>query len=212
MSEKNKVPLQTKSDTDSFSSNTHPTLLFGEEAKGYVGDEEYKIPSAYGVDYLRLLPANVNTVFVYWEITDKLISGVTTHFDTFALKLLEVDGNEEREVLNFYFKDRASSRYINAYMPSKSLVAIIGVLDSEGHFYTILRSNVILMPSDVIVESNEEAWMSKKSDWMELIKASVSHLSHAKSSLSLIKDLEFLKKYSEKSVLGMSSSELVKKD
>jgi hypothetical protein len=97
-------------------------------------------------------------------------------------------------------------------MPSKNIIAVIGVIDLNGVFHELLRSNSVLMPSDVMLEGSEEAWMSKKSEWMELIRASVSHFSHAKSSISIIKEMEFLKKYGQKSVSGMSSSELVKKD
>jgi hypothetical protein len=99
----NKLPLDVVGTEDSFSSNTHPTLLFGEEAKGFVGEDEFKIPSKYETSYLRLLPANVNTVFVYWEITDSLISSAVSEFDTFALKLLDID---QKEIMSFYFKDR----------------------------------------------------------------------------------------------------------
>jgi hypothetical protein len=205
----NRLPLDVVSTEDSFSSNTHPTLLFGEEAKGFAGEDEFKIPSRYEASYLRLLPVNVNTVFVYWEITDFLISTVANEFDTFALKLLD---GEKKEIVSFYFKDRLSSRYINAYIPSKNIVAVIGVIDLNGTFHEILRSNSVLMPSDVMLESLEESWMSKKSEWMELIRASVSHFSHAKSSISIVKEMEFLKKYGQRSVSGMSSSELVKKD
>ncbi len=211
MDTNNKLPMDVVNTDDSFSSNTHPTLLFGEEAKEFALEDEFKIPSKYEVGYLRLLPVNVNTVFTYWEITDSLIANVTDNFESFVLKLLDESENK-KEIISFYFKDKLSSRYINAYMPSKSLIAVIGVMDTSGNFHEILRSNKISMPSDIMTESQEEEWMSKKSDWMELIRASVSHFSHAKSSISIVKEMEFLKKYGQKSVSGMSSSELVKKD
>lgn len=211
MDTNNKLPMDVVNTDDSFSSNTHPTLLFGEEAKEFALEDEFKIPSKYEVGYLRLLPVNVNTVFTYWEITDSLIANVTDNFESFVLKLLNESENK-KEIISFYFKDKLSSRYINAYMPSKSLIAVIGVMDTSGNFHEILRSNKISMPSDIMTESQEEEWMSKKSDWMELIRASVSHFSHAKSSISIVKEMEFLKKYGQKSVSGMSSSELVKKD
>lgn len=211
MDTNNKLPMDVVNTDDSFSSNTHPTLLFGEEAKEFALEDEFKIPLKYEVGYLRLLPVNVNTVFTYWEITDSLIANVTDNFESFVLKLFDESENK-KEIISFYFKDKLSSRYINAYMPSKSLIAVIGVMDTSGNFYEILRSNKISMPSDIMTESQEEEWMSKKSDWMELIRASVSHFSHAKSSISIVKEMEFLKKYGQKSVSGMSSSELVKKD
>ncbi|MDD3466851.1 MAG: DUF4912 domain-containing protein [Campylobacterales bacterium] len=211
MDTNNKLPMDVVNTDDSFSSNTHPTLLFGEEAKEFALEDEFKIPLKYEVGYLRLLPVNVNTVFTYWEITDSLIANVTDNFESFVLKLLDESENK-KEIISFYFKDKLSSRYINAYMPSKSLIAVIGVMDTSGNFHEILRSNKISMPSDIMTESQEEEWMSKKSDWMELIRASVSHFSHAKSSISIVKEMEFLKKYGQKSVSGMSSSELVKKD
>lgn len=206
------VPIEANLKDESFSSNTHPTLLFGEEAKDYSG-MDYKIPSKYSIDTLKLLPVNVNTIFVYWEITDKLLNG--SSFETFALKLFELNGNGESEVLGFYFKDKISSKYANAHLPSKSLVAAIGGIDSNGRFVELLRSNKVKMPNDTvttIMENNEEVWMSKQSDWMELIKASTTHFSHAKSSISLVKEMEFLKRYGDKALFGTSSSELVKKD
>ncbi len=173
---------------------------------------DYKIPLSYGIDTLKLLPVNVNTVFAYWEITDKLLCG--SLYETFAFKLFELNESGEKEVLGFYFKERVSSKYTNAHLPSKNLIAVIGGMDSNGRFVELMRSNKIKMPNDSlnIMENNEEVWMSKHSEWVELIKASTAHFSHAKSSISIIKEMEFLKKYGEKAAFGMSSSELVKKD
>ncbi len=205
------IPIEANLKDESFSSNTHPTLLFGEEAKDYSG-MDYKIPLSYGIDTLKLLPVNVNTVFAYWEITDKLLCG--SLYETFAFKLFELNESGEKEVLGFYFKERVSSKYTNAHLPSKNLIAVIGGMDSNGRFVELMRSNKIKMPNDSlnIMENNEEVWMSKHSEWVELIKASTAHFSHAKSSISIIKEMEFLKKYGEKAAFGMSSSELVKKD
>jgi hypothetical protein len=206
------VPIDANLKDESFSSNTHPTLLFAEEAKDYSG-LDYKIPSNYGIDTLRLLPVNVNTIFVYWEITDKLLNN--SQFETFALKLFELTDGGESEVLGFYFKERVSGKYANAHLPSKNLVATIGGIDANGRFVELIRSNKVKMPNDTVAAmnpNNEEAWMSKHSEWTELIKASTTHFSHAKSSITLVKEMEFLKKYADKAAFGMSSSELVKKD
>lgn len=212
MSDKNSiVPIEANIKDESFSSNTHPTLLFGEEAKDYSG-VDYKIPSSYGIDTLRLMPVNVNTVFMYWEITDRLVGG--RDFNTFAVKLYEINESGEKEVLGFYFKERVASKYVNAYMPSKNLVAVVGGMDERGIFIELIRSNVVKMPSDIvnIMENDEETWMSKKSEWVELIRASISHFSHAKSSVALVKEMDFLRKFSEKAAFGMSSFEIIKKD
>lgn len=205
------VPVEVNLGDESFSSNTHPTLLFGEEAKDYAGSD-YKIPDKYHIDMLRLMSVNVNTVFVYWEITDKAIGEHL--FETFALKLFELHQNGEKEILGFYFKDRVSSKYANAYMSSKKLIAVVGGIDANGRFVELLRSNKVKMPSDSIniMENDEEIWMTKHSEWLELIKASASHFSHAKSSISLAREMDFLRKFSKKSAIGMSSSELIKKD
>ncbi len=205
------VPVEANLSDESFSSNTHPALLFAEEAKDYSG-ADYKIPDKYNIDTLRLMPVNVNTVFVYWEITDKVVGANV--FETFALKLFEINESGEKEVLGFYFKDRVSSKYANAHMPSKKLIAVIGGMDANGRFVELLRSNGVIMPNDSIniMENNEEIWMSKQPEWMELIKASVSHFSHAKSSISFVREMELLRKHGEKASIGMSSSEILKKD
>ena len=204
------IPIEANLSQESFSSNAHGALLFAEEAKDYSG-MDYKIPDAHGVDTLRLLPVNVNTIFLYWEITEKLLAGAS--FETFALKLYDTNNVGEKEILGFYFKDKISSRYANAHMPSKNILAVIGGIDASGRFVELLRSNKLKMPNDSLSShSDEEVWMSKHSEWVELIKASASHFSHAKSSMSLIREMEFLKKYSEKAVFGQSSSELIRKD
>lgn len=214
MTDKEKlVPIDANLKDESFSSNTHPTLLFAAETKEYSG-ADYDIPSSYGIDTLRLLPVNVNTVFVFWEITDKLLNGAS--YEAFALKLFELNESGEKEVLGFYFKERVADKYVNAYLPAKNLVAVIGGMDANGRFVELIRSNKIKMPNDSLsmMENSGEVWMSKRSEWIELIKASTIHFSHAKSSISIIKEMEFLRKYSEKAALGLgvSSLELVKKD
>lgn len=206
------IPVDVNLKEDSFSSNTHPTELFGAEAADYSGSD-YEIPISYNIDLLRLLPVNVNTVYLFWEITDKITANAK--FETFALKLYEIADLGEREIIGFYFKERVSGKYINAHMPSKNLFAAIGGIDENGRFVELLRSNKIKTPNDKIsyMTDNEEAWLSKKSEWVELVRASTSHFSHAKSSMSLVKEMELLKKFSEKSLqTSMSSFDLAKKD
>ena len=210
--EKKAVPVEERLKEESFSSNMHGTLALAEEAKEFKV-EDYEIPESYKKDYLRLLPANVNTVYLYWEITDKLLSPFDGEFETFALKLYEKTQKGESEILGFYFKERVSSKYVNAYLASKNIVAAIGAIDRSGRFTELLRSNDVKMCTDKITQTNEEVWMSKQSEWMELIRASipVSHFAHAKSSFSLLKEMELLKRYGENSFTGFSSLDLTKK-
>ena len=53
----------------------------------------------------------------------------------------------------------------------------MGVIDKEGNFIALFTSNTVTTPSDVINQDGDEVWMSKMSDWVEIIEASLERLS-----------------------------------
>ena len=62
--------------SESFSSNTHNTELLAKEGLGVPGGLEYEIPHRYNMDMLVFLPVNLETSFVYWEVTPALLEQV----------------------------------------------------------------------------------------------------------------------------------------
>ncbi len=178
---------------DNFSSHDHAVSALAIETKEYQDRGEYQIPSQYHINTLVILPVNVNTSFVYWEVNEPFIKSVFTgEYDHFVIKMYEKAGANDNEMITFSVNGNIGKYYINFYTPNKAMYAVLGVYDKNGNFIPLLKSNMIITPSDT-VNTGDEMWMSKMSDWVEIIHASLERLS-IKSSASLVKEMEMLRR------------------
>jgi len=205
----NMLELMTHSLSDSgVSSSEHAISSFASEAAN-VAPDEYEIPSSYNVDTLRCLGVNVNTVYVYWEITEAMLAAKGVLGRALLVKLC--DGNSEDELLNFFITDRLSSRFLSVHLPNRTIYAKVGAL-VDGVFVELLRSNSFFTPSDEITMSNDEHWMSKSERFEEILRASAPWGFNQSSSFGIVKELEFLHKNSESARTNVSSSSYFKKE
>lgn len=109
---------------------------------------DHQIPVGYNLDTIVIMPVNIDTSFIYWEVTDRLLKGNLRKLKTgsalLMIKVLETDCL--KEVCSFEVKERIGKNYIN-YQPSfRPLVAEIGIMNGSG-FIGLLRSRIVSSPS-----------------------------------------------------------------
>ncbi len=166
-------------------------------------DDEYELPDSYGVDTLRCMSVNINTVYVYWEITQALLERYLATDSELLLKLMADDSVSE--LMNFHIAELVSSRFINIHIPNRKIQAVIGV-ERDGGFVEMMRSNIFSTPSDDVTLSTDEFWMSRSEHLEHIIKASIAS-GASLSSIDIVRELEYLRKQNKniKSSLAHSS-------
>ncbi len=107
-----------------------------------------EIPSGYNIDTIVLMPVNMDTSFVYWEVTDSLLGGSQKKLDAGTAKLMvkvyESDGMIE--ICSFEVMERIGKSYVNYQSSFRPLVAEIGVINGKG-FVGLLKSRKVYSPS-----------------------------------------------------------------
>jgi hypothetical protein len=195
------LTIQSLVNGSSVSSSEHAINSFASEAAS-VAHGEYEIPSFYDVNILKALSVNVNTVYVYWEITEELLSSNGVLGSALLVKLC--DEEADYELMNFFITERLSSRFVNIHLANRTIHAKIGAL-IDGVFVQLLRSNSFFTPTDEITVANDELWMTKPKGFEEILKASISSdLGHL-SSFGIVKELEFLREKNKNIRTNISS-------
>jgi uncharacterized protein len=202
--------------TESFTSNAHPIELFSEESTRNLEQLDFPIPSRYGIDTFVTLAPNVQTLFFYWELsaaTMERFAHIQRHDKyEFTIKAYETVNSQPFELMSITVNGDLGNYYANYHLPRKRVYAIFGLVDIDGNFIELLRSNTVLIPSDEINLQHDEVWMRKKEEWMQLLRSSVHPVSVPESSLSLVREMEFLRKFQVVAMQLSSSSEMIKKD
>ncbi|KJU83605.1 hypothetical protein MBAV_004201 [Candidatus Magnetobacterium bavaricum] len=139
------------------------TYLISDMAK-YPINEEYEVPPKYDIDTIVALPVNENKIFVYWELTQRLLSDKLQDpaASYFTVKVYEINagqkkGDKEKEIWSLTTEGPLNSVYIpcdNAFRP---MVVAIGA-DRDGTFVELLRSNHLNVPSFKVLGLKEEFW------------------------------------------------------
>lgn len=171
---------------DNVSSRVSLDSILSVEAKqNHV--EDIEIPSRYYRNCLKILPVNIQTIFVYWEVTDVLLKDLCVNF---PLLLKIFDQNGANELLRIGIDSEIGSAYLNAYWSERKLVAQIGYIDNIGDFNAVLSSGELLMPSDQLHFSDSSTWLNKKEKFEEIVKSSIGQNMPSSSSIMSQLNLE----------------------
>lgn len=193
--------------SENFSSNTHNTELLAQEGAGAPGGLEYEIPHRYNMDMLVFLPVNLETSFVYWEVTPALLEQYHVGIDRLRSKVIAVEGEREAELSEFQVSTEMGKFYLHFKAPMQYVLVRMGYYDETGRFVVILTSNLFRLPNDRIEFTENEVWMSIDENTREIIRASMEKEGGGLSSRTLIEE-----KITELSRLrGFSSGDLPKR-
>jgi hypothetical protein len=141
-------------------------------------------PMGYNVDTIVILPVNMSTSFIYWEVTEKLLNGrrksLLDGSSQLTLKVFETD--RRKEICSFPVKDRIGKHYVTCRGSFNPLVAEIGMLRGK-RFTGLLRSSPVNMRSSGEKPSGDEVWMKKTRNTHTIV--SVAHRKSGKKSSGL---------------------------
>lgn len=190
-----------------FSSNTHNMQLLSDEVHGMPMGHEYEIPQRYNLDMLVFMPVNLETVFLYWEVTSTLLEEYHITLERLRTKVYVLDDDQETALNEFQVSTELGKYYLHFKAAMKRVQARMGFYNENGEFVVILDSNLFRMPNESIEFSEDEVWMSIDENTRVILRASMHNESEDFSSRGLLKEkiLEISK------LSGQSSSTLIKR-
>ena len=108
-----------------------------------------KLPEEFGENELLLMEVDPAIVFVSWEIKPDCISCKTGKLTlrVYDVTGLEFDGSNANSFFDIALGKRVDSKFIDIKMPGRDVIMEIGLLQPEGPFEPIKRSNRVSMPA-----------------------------------------------------------------
>ncbi len=129
-----------------------------------------ELPYSYNETKIVLMARDPYWAFAYWdisEVTTKKVYALMKQHDSHIKSILRVydvtdivfDGKNAHRSFDVDVFLEARNWYVHFGVSDRSYLVDLGLLDSQGHFYLIARSNVIKTahdgPSDIV----DETWM-----------------------------------------------------
>lgn len=110
------------------------------------------VPETYNVDIVRALIQDPFRVFIYWEVRQESLNGLTRYFSAeeaarfqVTLKLIEIEGGNEA-----FFEVGLRGRYWMMVFPDREYEFEIGVRSPEHGYITLIKSNRVRTPRGTV--------------------------------------------------------------
>ena len=110
------------------------------------------VPETYNVDIVRALIQDPFRVFIYWEVRQESLNGLTRFFSAdeaarfqVTLKLIEIEGGNEA-----FFEVGLRGRYWMMVFPDREYEFEIGVRSPEHGYITLIKSNRVRTPRGTV--------------------------------------------------------------
>lgn len=143
------------------------------------------LPETYGNTEACLLPRDPNWMFIYWEITENSKKNICREHgqDVFekskhVIRVHDVtgidgfNGNNSHGYFDIPIMLSARNWYINVQESGKSYCCEIGLVFPDGRFISIVRTNVVTLPTGRVSDITDEKWMAVSSDFDKLLQLS----------------------------------------
>ncbi|MBF0487584.1 MAG: DUF4912 domain-containing protein [Nitrospirae bacterium] len=151
-------------ETDNPREDGHSIAFLLSDASKYPIAGDYEIPAKYNTDTIVILPVNEKKVYVYWELTEKLLMDKAHNpsESSFTVKIYELTlgGDEhynEKEVYRTSVTGLLGQIYAECTDKFKPMAAAIGI-EKDGVFNVLLKSDKINVPSYSVLGLKEEFW------------------------------------------------------
>lgn len=139
-------------------------------AKRFVHERD--LPDGYGDNHIYLMVRDPYWIFSYWEIQkenqEKALRELGGNWDGVSSILRIYDVSDKKNAPSHFdilIQGLAKSWYINV-QPNRSYVVEIGLIDRNGRFAVLARSNEITTPRAGMSEVIDERWMGIDFDKM----------------------------------------------
>jgi len=129
------------------------TVSFYEKEERYPPLPVDILSEEYGEDSIALMIVDPKKLFIYWEVVEDTFK---KHEGILKIRLYDITGVDfDGMVVTSYADIAIQDRIGNLYLdvdPEKQFIADIGVIDSEGYFVIVARSNKASTPPAEILE------------------------------------------------------------
>jgi hypothetical protein len=142
--------------------------------------EQYQIPSHYDETKLVVLVRDPYWLYAYWEIsraTQEYISNSILNWHEVQLLLrvydisnIAFDGTNSNFFFDINVANNPNNWYIHVGGPNRTFCVDLGFIQTNGHFYTVARSNIVTTPRDAVSEVVDEEWMMIEEDFNRLYR------------------------------------------
>jgi len=132
--------------------------------------ESFSLPYSYNVTKIVLMVRDPYWAYVYWDIdeakykeTQYLMQAhagrIKTILRVYDVTGVEFNGFNSHRTFDVDVNLEAKCWYIHTGVPDRDYLVDIGLLDDQGKFYLIARSNVMRTPRDSMSTVIDENWM-----------------------------------------------------
>ncbi len=139
--------------------------------------ESFSLPYSYNVTKIVLMVRDPYWAYVYWDIDETKYKEVQYLIQTHSGRIktilrvydvtdVEFNGFNAHRAFDVDVNLEAKAWYIHTGVPDRDYLVDIGLLDDQGKFYLIARSNIMRTPRDSMSSVIDENWMV--SDFDEL--------------------------------------------
>ncbi|MFA6583701.1 MAG: DUF4912 domain-containing protein [Elusimicrobiaceae bacterium] len=178
----------------------HSSGSFKIEEKIYPVPQDVSLPDSYGDTEAYLLPRDPDWMFLYWEVTENTLNAVKHEFGADILfkskSVIRVhdvtgvagfDGTNSGDYFDVPIVLEARSWYLNVPNSGRAYICELGLIDPEGRFILLARSNMVGLPKGSVSDKTDEHWMSVSSDFEKLLKLSgIEHIGKASGDIARV--------------------------
>ncbi len=154
------------------------------------------IPNTYGIDRLVLMARDPEWLFAYWEISatkqdlfkskhgEESWEKTNPVLRVYDITGVDFDGSNANSYTDIAVNDDADNWHIRVGTPNRTFCVDLGRMFPNGHFVTLLRSNIVWTPRATLSDRIDEEWM-----WIEGIYRTISRQLGISSPL-IIEEME----------------------
>jgi hypothetical protein len=142
------------------------------------------IPETYNETYIRVIPRDPQSVYVYWEIAPHHSDASSGSIQKAAriLRLTEIQGDSPEEdlsgppsAIDIPIDNKADNWYIRLPEAGRAYTVEFGQLSPTGAFIPLTESQPVRIPRQEVTDAVDENWTSMRTD--ELISVSAGRVS-----------------------------------
>jgi hypothetical protein len=150
------------------------------------------IPDSYNETYMRAIPRDPQWLFAYWEISESTRKQVRSKIGEDAassakrvLRLIDItdieyDGSNATCYCDIEINEFANNWYVQVPKSGRNYVLELGLLTTDGRFYSAARSNAVSVPRMGVSQLMDEEWATVSTD--ELIRMSADAMRYGMGS------------------------------
>jgi hypothetical protein len=142
----------------------------------------HNLPLRYNDNRIAIMPRDPWWIYTYWDITQSRVDEVVNAIALdqrndlkWVLRVHDVsgisnfNGSNSRYFFDMDINFEANNWYLNVNQPERSWCVEIGLINAEGKFFLVARSNIIMTPYFGISDIIDEEWALSDDEYYRLL-------------------------------------------